>query len=115
VAIRDRTVCALLPGLFAATMTATTTGPKPAVVSAEAAARCPARHASSLRIVDGMRIPAKMFLGNRPVAAICPSATTITPPNPSRIAFNTQPAYNDSRTVSEATRNLRTMILEHAQ
>jgi hypothetical protein len=62
-----------------------------------------------------MRIPAKMFLGNRPVAAICPSATTITPPNPSRIAFNTQPAYNDSRTVSEAMRNLRTMVLEHAQ
>ena len=95
-AIRDRTVWALLPGLFAATTTATTTGPKPAVVSAEAAARCPARHASSLRIVDGMRIPAKMFLGKRPFAAIRPSTRTITPPNPNRIAFDMRPGYSDA-------------------
>lgn len=94
-AIRDSTVRASRPGLFTATMTATTIGPKPAVVNAEAAARCPARHASSLRSVDGMRIPAKMFLGNRPVAAIRPSTTTITPPSPDRIAFDTQSGYSD--------------------
>ncbi len=87
--IRNRTVSASRPGLFATTMTATTTGPKPAAVNAEAAARCPARQASSLRNVDGRRIPAKRFLGNRPVAAMRPSPTTTTPPNPNRIAFNT--------------------------
>jgi len=87
--IRNRTVSASRPGLFATTMTATTTGPKPAAVNAEAAARCPARQASSLRNVDGRRIPAKRFLGNRSVAAMRPSPTTTTPPNPNRIAFNT--------------------------
>lgn len=67
-------------------MAATTIGPKPATVNAEAAAWCPARHASSLRIVDGIRIPPKMFLGNRPVAAIRPNPTTIAPPTPNLIA-----------------------------
>ena len=33
-------------------------------------------------------MPAKMFHGNRPVAAILPIANTITPPTPSRIAFD---------------------------
>lgn len=86
-AIRNRTVSALRPGGIAATTTATTTGPAPATVNAEAAARCPASHASSLRIVDGMRIPARRFLGNRPAAAIRPSAITIAPPIASRTAF----------------------------
>jgi hypothetical protein len=36
-----------------------------------------------------------MFLGNRPVAAIRPSTTTITPPSPDRIAFDTQSGYSD--------------------
>jgi hypothetical protein len=37
-----------------------------------------------------------MFRGNRPVAAILPIATTITPPIPSRIAFDTGEVYGGS-------------------
>ena len=68
---------------------ATAIGPMPETVSAEAAARCPARHASSLRNVDGMRMPANRFLGNRPAAATRPSATMTTPLNPNFTAPDT--------------------------
>ena len=85
--IRNRTTSVAGLGLDTATMSAAANGPRPAVVKAAAAARCPASHASSLRIVDGMRMPAKRFLRNRPAAAIRPSTTTMTPPNPDLVAL----------------------------
>ena len=54
----------------------------------------PPRHASSLRIVEGMRIPAKTFLGNRPDAAMRPTRATIRPLSPSQINLDIQPRYN---------------------
>lgn len=61
---------------------AAATGPAPAMVSAEAPDRCPACQASSLRIVDGMRIPTNMLRGSLPAPASRPTAITTTPPNP---------------------------------
>lgn len=58
--------------------------PSPATVSADAAARCPAIHASSLRIVEGMRMPANTFLGSRSAAARRPTPAKIKPLKPLR-------------------------------
>jgi hypothetical protein len=85
-AMRRTVRCVSGRGLLAPTITAIATGPTPAAVSAEAAARCPALHASSLRIVDGIRIPAKGFLGNFPIAAMRPSAINVAPANPVLVA-----------------------------
>ncbi len=70
-------------------MIAVPIGPRPAAFKAGAAALCPANHAASLRIVDGMRMPTKGFLGNRPSDAIRPIANTMTPPIPDLIALTT--------------------------
>ncbi len=90
---RDSTRWESVDGRFAATTAATTTGPSPATVNAVDAARCPASHASSVRRVDGIRIPAKRFLGNRPAAAIRPTTIMITPLIAYLSAFVTMPGY----------------------